>query len=79
VRVEDEPRLEWEDLSRILLLLMRIDAKLDEFLGRTTMPTRKNPSPEDRRKIRAELRELQREVRAAIALLQAKLDQRPAR
>jgi hypothetical protein len=33
VRVEDEPRLEWEDLSRILLLLMRIDAKLDEFLG----------------------------------------------
>jgi hypothetical protein len=33
VSMEDEPRLEWEDLTRILLLLMKIDAKLDELLG----------------------------------------------
>jgi hypothetical protein len=43
------------------------------------MPKRKDLSPENRREIRAELRELQREVRALITFLQAKLDQRPAR
>jgi hypothetical protein len=47
--------------------------------GRTTTPKRKDLSPDDRRKIRAELKELQREVRALIAFLQGKLDQRPAR
>jgi hypothetical protein len=33
VPVEDEPRLDWDDVSRILILLMKIDAKLDELLG----------------------------------------------
>ncbi len=30
---EDVPRVDWDDLSAIILALMRIEAKLDELLA----------------------------------------------
>jgi hypothetical protein len=41
----DEPGLEWEPEDQLLLLLMRIDAKLDEVLAMLDEEDDEEPEP----------------------------------